>query len=175
MNDYLDFEGLSHFLNNLLAVIDKPKSYISLVDQVNGYTYYISMRDGELVSYCQIESIAVTTMPDRVKYAPGEHFDPTGMVITATCADGTTREITDYTYTTDPLVEGTTSVSIIYSENGVDYELPVAITCSMASILTDFTYSDNGDGTYTITGWDGTYNGEASTEIVIPDYENIIV
>ena len=42
------------------------------------------------------------------------------------------------------------------------------------TILQDFTYVNNGDGTYSLTGWKGTKNGISSTEIVIPDNDAII-
>lgn len=44
-----------------------------------------------------------------------------------------------------------------------------------AEILIDFNYVDNGDGTYTLTGWKGTLNGMLSTELVVPDYPQIIL
>jgi len=46
---------------------------------------------------------------------------------------------------------------------------------SLASVLVDFEYVDNGDGTVTIISWKGTLNGVASTEIVIPDDSRIIL
>lgn len=42
-------------------------------------------------------------------------------------------------------------------------------------VLIDFTYTKNEDGTYTITDWKGTLNGEASTECIIPDHDLIKV
>jgi hypothetical protein len=33
--------------------------------------------------------------------------------------------------------------------------------------LIDFEYSKNDNGTYTITGWKGTYGGKASTELIL--------
>lgn len=158
--------------------IIKPKDYISFIDQVNGYTYLVSMRDGNLVSTIGAKSIEVTTMPTRTAYMNSAYFDPTGMVVTATCYDETTREIADYTYTSTALTEGTTSVKIFYTEAGVTYTADVPVTVSAfdpAVALIDFAYTDNGNGTYTITGWNGTYNGEVSTEIIIPNYECIIV
>ena len=38
------------------------------------------------------------------------------------------------------------------------------------NILIDFKYTDHGDGTYTITDWKQTYNGQSSTKCVIPNY-----
>lgn len=38
-------------------------------------------------------------------------------------------------------------------------------------LLIDFDYVDNGDGTYTLIDWKQTYNGESSTECIIPNYD----
>lgn len=43
------------------------------------------------------------------------------------------------------------------------------------SILVDFYYTKNDDGTYTITDWKKTYNGESSTRCIIPEHEKIIL
>lgn len=42
-------------------------------------------------------------------------------------------------------------------------------------VLQDFTYTDNGNGTYILTGWKGTTNGVTSTELIVPDDSRIIV
>lgn len=41
--------------------------------------------------------------------------------------------------------------------------------------LIDFEYTNNGDGTVTLTAWKGTLNGVVSTELVIPDDSRIIL
>ena len=41
--------------------------------------------------------------------------------------------------------------------------------------LVDFEYEDNRDGTVTLTAWKQTLNGVASTEMVIPDDNRIIL
>ena len=41
--------------------------------------------------------------------------------------------------------------------------------------LVDFEYADNDDGTYTITSWKGTCNGQPSTEMIIPNHSAIIL
>ena len=45
----------------------------------------------------------------------------------------------------------------------------------MATLLKDFEYTKNEDGTYTLTAWLGTFEGEPSTEIIVPDNEKIIL
>lgn len=45
----------------------------------------------------------------------------------------------------------------------------------LATKLIDFEYTDNGDGTVTLTAWKETLNGVPSTELVIPDDSRIIL
>lgn len=153
-----------------------PKYSLTFIDQVNGYTYIACMRNGNFVTYCAAHSIEITTMPEKTAYTAGEYFDPTGMVVTAIAQDGTSREIIEYTYSTNVFTENTTSVDITYIEDGVTHTVTVPIVIkSMADVLVDFNYNDNGNGTYTITSWKGTYNGEPSTEIIVPNHTTIIV
>jgi hypothetical protein len=64
-----------------------------------------------------------------------------------------------------------------YNTSANIYIYPVAnvYKAKETAILQDFTYDDNGDGTYTLTGWKETYQGKPSTEMVIPDSPNIII
>lgn len=75
------------------------------------------------------EYIAITTPPDQVNYLSGEHFDPTGMVVTAYYDDGTSRPVTDYTVTNgNNLTSSSTSVNILYQEEGITQLLSQPIT-----------------------------------------------
>lgn len=56
-----------------------------------------------------------------------------------------------------------------------DGNLAVTEIVDHVVLLKDFTYTENEDGTYTITDWKGTLNGEASTECIIPEHELIKV
>lgn len=49
------------------------------------------------------------------------------------------------------------------------------ITDNWPNILQDFTYTENSDGTATITDWKQTLNGSSSTELVVPDNPRIIL
>jgi len=70
-----------------------------------------------------LQSIYIQTPPTKTFYHPGEEFDPGGMVVMGKYDYGSDDirdvEITDYTYPTEPLVEGTTTVTISYSYGGV--------------------------------------------------------
>lgn len=62
-----------------------------------------------------IKKIEVTKNPDKMIYLDGEAFDPTGMVVTATYANGKTRVITSYvTYDIQKITEGNTNVTISF-------------------------------------------------------------
>lgn len=158
--------------------INAPKDSIFLIDRTNGHVYVVRMDNGNLISYCAAQSIEVTTMPTKTEYMHGEYFDPTGMVVTVTAYDGTKREVSNYNCQTNYLAEGDTFAEVTYIEAGIvcTVNVPVTVTpFDATSILVDFNYTDNGDGTYTITDWKGTYNGKASTEIIIPNNGCIIV
>lgn len=150
---------------------------VKIKDQVNNYNYILCMRNGTLSTTCAVKSISITTNPTKMSYMDGDHLDSAGMVVTATCEDGTTREITGFTC--DNYVTVNNPVFVIsYTEGGITCyaNLSVAVTVfDPAIVLIDFNYIDNGDGTYTITDWKETYNGEPSTEMIIPNNEHIIL
>ena len=71
-----------------------------------------------------ISEMVVTQNPDKMEYYAGEVFDPTGMIITVTYEDGEQAEITDYTYTTDTLIDDGT---ITIAKNNVKITLTVTV------------------------------------------------
>lgn len=152
----------------------EPKNHVVIADENNGYNYIVAMRDGNLVSYVETDYISITTQPTKTTYANKETFDPAGMVVIATAKDGSTREITNYKY------------DLVTLENGNDFLIRLeegskVLTARVNNLtvhdfsLEDFEYIANEDGTYELTAWKGTYNGEPSTRIVIPNSELIIV
>ena len=62
-----------------------------------------------------LQSIAISGDASVLEYTAGQHFDPTGLVVTGTYSDASTAPISegiDWTFDPDPLTEGTTSVSV---------------------------------------------------------------
>ena len=60
-------------------------------------TVYFKNDSAHLMAFgSTIEKIEVTQMPAKTTYIAGEKFDPAGMVVTATYANGMTRDITSY-------------------------------------------------------------------------------
>lgn len=72
-----------------------------------------------------ITKLEVTKQPDRTKYAVGNKFNATGMVVTATYSNGTTRDVTKYvSYTKDALTMDDTEIDIVFDigENMMMYQ-----------------------------------------------------
>ena len=166
---------------DIRAMVTGAKHHILFKDIATGEEYKVYVENGILVCDSNVvkpTSIAITTKPTKTSYGVGDLFDPSGMVVTATYSDGTTKAVTTYTYPTSTLTTGTTSITISYTE-GSTFTTTVNITViagfNPAATLQDFNYVDNGNGTYTITGWKGTKNGVVSTEVEVPDNSVIIV
>lgn len=77
----------------------------------------------------KLASIAITTPPAKTTYTAGETFDPAGMVVEATYSNGAKAVATGYSYTpSTALTDGTTAVTIQYTEGGVTKTAEQAIT-----------------------------------------------
>ena len=85
----------------------------------------------------KLVSIAITTPPAKTTYVSGETFNPAGMVVTATYSNGATLKATGYSFSPDTaLTDGTTSVTIEYTEGGVTKtaEQPITVVHRLESI-----------------------------------------
>ena len=80
-----------------------------------------------------LSSIAVTTAPSKTAYFTGDTFDTTGMVVTATMADGSTKAVTGYTCSPTTMASNTTAVTISYTEGGVTKTTTQAVTVTTIS------------------------------------------
>lgn len=79
-------------------------------------------------------SVAVTHAPTKTAYNVGETFDPTGLVVTATYADGTTEDVTDgCTFSPTVMAANTTAVTVSYSEGGVTKTTTTPVTVTSIS------------------------------------------
>ena len=77
----------------------------------------------------KLTGIAITKAPTKTTYTQGETFDPAGMVVTATYSNGATLQCTGYSYEPNtPLADGTTKVTIRYTEGGVTKTAAQTIT-----------------------------------------------
>lgn len=151
--------------------LNAVKDGIVLRDAVNGYNYIAQMKNGNLITFCECDHIEITAMPTKTEYVQGEAFDPSGMIIISVAKDGSIRPIENYTCTEYVM---SNNIKIQYVEINSVYtitvDIPLTITpFDAATALIDFEYTTNDNGTYTITAWKETLNGEPSTEMFIPD------
>lgn len=76
--------------------------------------------------------IEVTTKPTKTSYLAGDSFNSTGMVVTASYGTGqavlATAEVSGYSVSPSVLTDGTTSVTITYSEGGETCTTTLAVT-----------------------------------------------
>ena len=76
--------------------------------------------------------IEVTTKPNKTSYLAGDSFNSAGMVVTASYGTGqavlATAEVSGYSVFPSVLTDGTTSVTITYSEGGETCTTTLAIT-----------------------------------------------
>ncbi len=80
-----------------------------------------------------LQKIEVTTVPTKTSYTTAEKFDPAGMVVMATYSDGSTKVVTDYTYTPTESLQVGDKVTISYNDyrtvtEAVTTQLDIAVT-----------------------------------------------
>lgn len=76
----------------------------------------------------ELLGIEIANQPTKCTYYNYEKFDPTGMIVIAEFSDGTKREVSNYTYTTDELEPYFETVTISYTYNGTTKTATVQIT-----------------------------------------------
>lgn len=110
------FSGKSYWTAYaLFTPFDKQAQYAicSPITDSDG-TLYFKNDSGYLMAFGRsIETIEVTKQPNRTQYTAGESFDRTGMVVTATLSDGSTRDVTDMVSApSEPLTDGTEEITL---------------------------------------------------------------
>ncbi len=74
-------------------------------------------------------SIAITNPPDKTVYKLNEYFDRTGMIVTATFADGKSRIVSGYSVSPNGALGKTdTTITVIYTRKGITKTATQAIT-----------------------------------------------
>ena len=74
-------------------------------------------------------SIAITNPPDKTVYKLNEYFDRTGMIVTATFADGKSRIVSGYTVSPNgALGKNDTTITVTYTRKGITKTATQAIT-----------------------------------------------
>lgn len=163
------------YVDNRLAEI---KTYTLLRDEATGYLFGIKMENNSLTSemLCMDIYCDGTTV---LSFTEGETTDCSNLTVYKTYLDGTTStvDMSKVTYYPEVISRDTKYITIKYDDFGVTHTTNVLVNVEPFNpevVLIDFEYTANEDGTYTLTGWKQTLNGEASTDMVIP-FNNLII
>lgn len=147
--------------------------HVVIVDQENGYHYFVKMDNGTLVSFTRCVGIEISNLPTKMTYYEGDCLDLSGIVIIGKREDGTLFEIDDYVCSVNEDSAVTESVcNFTYNECGEEFTTAIEFELQPfdpSIVLVDFDYQKESDGSYTITGWKETCNGQPSTELIIPN------
>ena len=171
--NYIDTQGKATPVTNFNVVLPANglaagQNQVTVSDSASGLSETLTVN----VAEDTVQSIAVTTQP-KLSYTSGEKLDLSGMVVTATCASGKTKQVTGYS---TAIGEGTVDAdtvlkvashngkTITVTYNGLTDETdalavgkrPVAIpeatgTYTYSGSQQTFTYSGSSDD-FTVTG-----------------------
>ena len=142
--DYLTTEGGNSTAYALFTPTGDQAQYAICSPIVDEYgTIYFKNDSAHMMAFgSTIEKIEVTKRPDKMKYADGDAFDPKGMVVTATYANGKTRDVTSYvTYDIDKITADKTTVTITFpyvmyknQENGTSMDSGVSAVTPVTTL-----------------------------------------
>ena len=119
-------EELDESDGNGLTILDEmntPAFAATLNRNINTQEYSMWLQDANVyggLPYFEpriVSQITVTTPPTKTAYAPGDTFDPSGMIVSALCTDGSGYELSLNALTffpNTPLTEDVKSVTIFY-------------------------------------------------------------
>ena len=178
-NDYTTDE--KNKLNNLDTIINAPKDFIIFKDRSTGILYYGGMDNGNWVTWCDVDHIEVAPAIDNMIYIEGMKLSKEDFIVTAFYIDGSSRHITEYDLIVDEILTlDSTNAEVVFTFNGKSYSDNITFTVveldpEIKNMLIDFQYDINRNNTYTLTDWYQTYNGNLSTELIIPDSPNIVL
>ena len=171
--NYIDAQGKATPVTNFNVVLPANslaagQNQVTVSDSASGLSETLTVS----ATADTVTNIAVTTQP-KLSYTSGEKLDLSGMVVTATCASGKTKQVTGYSTAIDGTVVGSETVLKVADHNGktitVTYngltaetgalavgKRPVAIpeatgTYTYNGSQQTFTYSNSSDD-FTVTG-----------------------
>lgn len=138
--------------------------------------FTIKMKDSSVQEQKSLSSIAITKAPNKVNYTEGESFNKAGMVVTAKYSDGTSKEVTNYTYSPNgALSKSNTKITISYTESGVTKTVEQKITVNEKSTSGTQNNNNNNNNTNQTGKEDPTTANKILAKTGIKDYVGIIL
>lgn len=171
-------DGTSHEITNYTysphVVNSASDTEVTITYTEDGITK-TAIQDITVGNTPNLVSIAVSTPPTKVIYKAGEYFDPSGMVVTATFDNGTTKTVSGYTYSpTGTLQQDDSVITISYTKKGItktttqDITVVYLTSIAITNPPTYTSYYD--DEIFNTAGMEVTANYSDSTSAVITTY-----
>ena len=171
-------DGTSHEISNYTysphVVSSASDTEVTITYTEDGITK-TAIQDITVGNTPNLVSIAISTPPTKVIYKAGEYFDPSGMVVTATFDNGTTKNVSGYTYSpTGTLQQGDSVITISYTKKGITKTTTQNITVvylTSIAITNPPTYTSYyDDEIFNTAGMEVTAYYSDSTSAVITTY-----
>ena len=171
-------DGSSHEISNYTysphVVSSASDTEVTITYTEDGITK-TAIQDITVGNTPNLVSIAVSTPPTKVIYKAGEYFDPSGMVVTATFDNGTTKTVSGYTYSpTRTLQQDDSVITISYTKKGITKTTTQNITVvylTSIAITNPPTYTSYyDDEIFNTAGMEVTAYYSDSTSAVITTY-----
>ena len=171
-------DGTSHEISNYTysphVVSSASDTEVTITYTEDGITK-TAIQDITVGNTPNLVSIAVSIPPTKVIYKAGEYFDPSGMVVTATFDNGTTKNVSGYTYSpTRTLQQGDSVITISYTKKGITKTTTQNITVvylTSIAITNPPTYTSYyDDEIFNTAGMEVTAYYSDSTSAVITTY-----
>ena len=171
-------DGSSHEISNYTysphVVSSASDTEVTITYTEDGITK-TAIQDITVGNTPNLVSIAVSVPPTKVIYKAGEYFDPSGMVVTATFDNGTTKNVSGYTYSpTGTLQQGDSVITISYTKKGITKTTTQNITVvylTSIAITNPPTYTSYyDDEIFNTAGMEVTAYYSDSTSAVITTY-----
>ena len=102
------------------SIMEQVNDQVTAQDMAPGVFGYLSKLPDLSIPISTLDSISVTTMPNKTSYNLNEVINPDGMVVTALYKNGKTKDVTaDVTCSFDSSTVGDKTVTISYTQGGV--------------------------------------------------------
>ena len=171
-------DGTSHEISNYTysphVVSSASDTEVTITYTEDGITK-TAIQDITVGNTPNLVSIAVSVPPTKVIYKAGEYFDTSGMVVTATFDNGTTKTVSGYTYSpTGTLQQGDSVITISYTKKGITktttQNITVVYLTSIAITNPPIYTSYYDDEIFNTAGMEVTAYYSDSTSAVITTY-----
>lgn len=173
LNGFVDGDYVNESINNNIF------KHIVIEDENTSSKYFLKISNGTLITEAFPISFYIDIENTKTNFTDGDYITIEDLDVSLLYPNGSKEKITDWSniqfsrYLDRPLTKQDDKLTLTYvfdNEELFDTTLDLTIMdFDPTVILVDFDYTDNQDGTYTITSWKQTLNGESSTELIIPN------